>query len=91
MHTKSFSMLVINKQTLKFCCLFSVICCLNGCGAKENIVYKDIFVPVKCDQTIPLKPKNDGTFETHKEIMKYYIKCESIAKICTGDINASSN
>lgn len=86
MHTKSFSMLAI-KHTL----IFLALCFLNGCATKENIVYKDVFVPVKCNQIMPLKPKNDGTFEVHKELMKYYIKCESIAKICTGESNASSN
>lgn len=60
---------------------------LSGCAARENIVYKDVFVPVKCSATMPIKPINDGSFETHKEIMKYYIKCEGIAKICTGESN----
>lgn len=86
MHTKSFSMLAI-KHTL----IFLALCFLNGCATKENIVYRDVYKSVRCNQVMPLKPDNNGTFEAHKEIIKYYIKCESIAKICTGDSNASSN
>lgn len=64
---------------------------LGGCTAKQNIVYRDVYKPVRCNEIMPIMPQNDGTFKSHKEIMKYYIQCKSIAKICTGESNASSN
>jgi hypothetical protein len=32
---------------------------------------------------MPLKPAANGSFEAHKELMEYLLKCEEIAKDCT--------
>lgn len=33
---------------------------------------------------MPLKPRNDGTFEAHKKLMIYYLECENALKFCLG-------
>lgn len=65
--------------------LFLSVFVLCGCGAKEhNIIYKDVLIPVKCQVKMPLKPRNDGTFEAHKKLMIYYLECENALKFCLG-------
>jgi len=64
-------------------CLFALI--FAGCAAKPqisepHIIYKEKYVPVRCNAKMPLKPKNDGTFETDKAKMIYYRDCEKKLK-----------
>lgn len=61
-----------------------VILALSGCASKDRVVYKDVFVPVKCPLAMPTKPQNDGSFESHKAKMIYYLKCEESLKFCLG-------
>lgn len=61
--------------------LFSVLA-LCGCAAKTAEREKD-HVPVRCNLKVPLKPAEDNSFEAHKELMEYLLKCEEIAKDCT--------
>lgn len=58
-----------------------------GCAAKEHekIVFKDVFIPVKCQEKKPVKPENNGSFEAHKQIMLYYLECENLLKRCVGE------
>ena len=68
-------------------CLFVLI--FAGCAAKPqvsepHIIYKEKYVPVRCNAKMPLKPKNDGTFETDKKIAVYYRDCEKKLKQCLG-------
>ncbi|MCI6989404.1 MAG: hypothetical protein MR902_07585 [Campylobacter sp.] len=59
---------------------------LTGCGAKNaQVVYKEVLTPIRCDIKMPLKPKNDGTFESHKARMIYYLECENALKYCIGE------
>lgn len=62
--------------------LFSVL--LLGCSAKEPQI-KQVYVPVRCNLKMPLKPAPNGSFEAHKELVRYFLKCEEIAKDCTGE------
>ncbi|MBE3022936.1 hypothetical protein [Campylobacter sp. 7477a] len=61
---------------------------LSGCADKHmpepTIVYREKLTPVKCNAQMPVKPKNDGTFETDKTIMIYFRECESRLKQCIG-------
>jgi putative lipoprotein len=41
-------------------------------------------VPVRCNAEMPVKPKDDGTFETDKRIAIYYRDCEKKLKQCLG-------
>lgn len=55
-----------------------------GCTNKAiTPIYKEVKTPIKCPLKVPLKPLNDGSFNAHKELMKYYLECENIAKFCT--------
>ncbi|MCG3665444.1 hypothetical protein L5F09_06765 [Aliarcobacter butzleri] len=65
-------------------CFFALA--FSGCSTKTQTeyVYKDVYVPVKCNATIPLKPKNDGSFEADKQKMIYFLKVESLLKECVG-------
>lgn len=68
-------------------CLFTLI--FAGCAAKPQasepyIIYKEKYVPVRCNAEMPVKPKDDGTFETDKRIAIYYRDCEKKLKQCLG-------
>ena len=68
-------------------CLFVLI--FTGCAAKPqtsepHIIYQEKYVPVKCNAKMPVKLKNDGTFETDKQIAIYYRDCEKKLKQCLG-------
>lgn len=65
--------------------LFSVFA-LGGCGAKEPQI-KQVFIPVKCNLKMPLRPAESSDFEAHKALMAYFLKCEQIAKDCTQGAN----
>lgn len=54
-----------------------------GC-AKETI-YKDVYVPVKCQMELENKPVFDGSFESAKELMSYFLRTEEKLKICVGE------
>ena len=61
--------------------LFSVLY-LCGCSVNEPQI-KQVYVPVRCNLKMPLKPAANGSFEAHKELVRYFLKCEEIAKDCT--------
>lgn len=68
-------------------CLFALI--FAGCAAKPQasepyIIYKEKYVPVRCNAEMPVKPKDDGTFETDKRLAIYYRDCEKKLKQCLG-------
>ena len=48
-----------------------------------KIQTQEVFIPVKCDLEMPLKPQENGSFESHKALTKYYLEVEQIAKDCT--------
>ena len=55
----------------------------SGCSQKGTI--NEVYIPVKCPLKMPLKPQNNGDFQSHKEMMIYYLECENIAIKCTGE------
>ncbi|MBE2986651.1 hypothetical protein CCAL12920_08315 [Campylobacter sp. RM12920] len=61
---------------------------LSGCAQKHipepTVIYKEKLTPVKCNAQMPVKPKNDGTFEADKAKMIYYRDCENLLKQCLG-------
>ncbi|WP_323594430.1 hypothetical protein [Aliarcobacter butzleri] len=64
--------------------LISCFFVLAFSGCATEYIYKDVYVPVKCNATIPLKPKNDGSFKADKQKMIYFLKVESLLKECVG-------
>lgn len=64
--------------------LFSaiVIFTLAGCAAKEQAT-REVYVPVRCNLKMPLRPAAGESFEAHRALMSYLLKCEQIARDCT--------
>ncbi|WP_314041947.1 hypothetical protein, partial [Campylobacter showae] len=60
----------------------------SGCANKQvpepSVVYKEKYMPVRCNANMPYKQKDDGKFETHKAKMIYYRDCEKKLKQCLG-------
>lgn len=56
----------------------------NGCSKPVyKIQTQEVFIPVKCNLELPPKPQENGSFESHKALAKYYLEIEQIAKDCT--------
>ena len=72
--------------------LFLFALAFTGCAPKiqTEYIYKDVYVPVKCNAKMPIKPTNDGNFESHKEKMFYFLRAEALLKECIG-ANDESN
>lgn len=66
----------------------ALILLFSGCADKQvpepSVVYKEKYMPVRCNAKMPDKPKDDGKFETHKAKMIYYRDCERKLKQCLG-------
>ncbi|AQW80789.1 hypothetical protein [Campylobacter pinnipediorum] len=68
---------------------FLLVLILSGCAndvknIEPRYIYKDVYVPIKCQASMPQKPKNDRSFESHKQIMLYLLECERLLKECLG-------
>ncbi|HED5389965.1 TPA: hypothetical protein R5B43_000475 [Campylobacter jejuni] len=66
---------------------------LSACASKDILIkteYKEVKIPIKCPLKFPLKPLDHGDLESAKEISKYYLEVENIAKQCIGDDNNES-
>ena len=57
----------------------------SACATKPIVKIKtqEVLIPVKCNLELPPKPQEDGSFESHKALAKYYLEVEQIAKDCT--------
>ena len=66
----------------------ALVLLFSGCANKQvpepSVVYKEKYMPVRCNAKMPDKPKDDGKFETHKAKMIYYRDCEKKLKQCLG-------
>ena len=62
---------------------FCLIVVFSGCSTAK-VVYKDVYVPVRCEVKIPVKPKNDKIFESKKALMVYFLHTEAALKSCVG-------
>lgn len=58
---------------------------LTGCSVKEKVVYKDVYLPVKCKVKVPPRPVYDGNFTKAKNIMIYLEILEKALKECQND------
>lgn len=57
---------------------------LSACAKPVyRVETKEVLVPVKCNLQLPQKPQENGSFQSHKELMKYFVQVEQIAKDCT--------
>ena len=71
-------------QRLKFVLIVGFLVFFTGCSKKQDLVYKEVLTPIRCQAKMPVKPINDGSFEAHKNKMVYYLRCESTLKYCLG-------
>ena len=57
----------------------------SACATKPivKIQTQEVFIPMKCNLELPPKPQENGSFESHKALAKYYLEVEQIAKDCT--------
>ena len=57
----------------------------SACASKPvyKVEIKEVFIPVKCNLKLPKKPQENGSFESHRALSKYYLEIEQIAKDCT--------
>ncbi|WP_291951380.1 hypothetical protein [Campylobacter sp.] len=61
----------------------------SACANKDILIkteFKEVKIPVKCPLKLPLKPLNKGDLISAKELSKYYLEVENIAKRCTEKI-----
>ena len=81
------------KQSLKLKCfknfiLFPLLALFaltfSACASKPvyKVEIKEVFIPVKCNLKLPTKPKENGSFASHRALAKYYLEVEQIAKDC---------
>lgn len=73
------------RQTSKSILAILPLIFFSACATKPivKIQTQEVFIPVKCDLQLPPKPQEDGSFESHKALAKYYLEVEQIAKDCT--------
>ena len=73
----------MKKLILSVLALFALS--FSACATKPivKIQTQEAFIPVKCNLELPPKPQEDGSFESHKALAKYYLEVEQIAKDCT--------
>ncbi|ECL2361686.1 hypothetical protein FSM15_09805 [Campylobacter jejuni] len=60
----------------------------TACASKDILIkteIKEVKVPIKCPLKLPFKPFDKKDLESAKEISKYYLELENIAKLCTGE------
>lgn len=64
-----------------------LIVVFSGCGSKTKTItaYKDVYVPVRCQSKMPVKPINNKTFESKKALMVYFLQTEAALKSCVGE------
>lgn len=59
---------------------------LSGCAKPAPMVrteYKDVLTPIKCEVSLPKKPKFDSSnMQSAVELAKYYQTCEALLKEC---------
>lgn len=73
----------MKKLILSVLALFALS--FSACATKPIVKIKtqEVLIPVKCNLELPPKPQEDGSFESHKALAKYYLEVEQIAKDCT--------
>lgn len=56
---------------------------LTGCAVKQEVVYKEVKVPVQCDVVLPQRPKiTQDTVSNTVELISYSKSLEELLKVC---------
>lgn len=56
----------------------------SACASSVQVQTKEVLIPIKCNLEIPKKPKENGSFESHKALGIYFLEVESTLKDCIG-------
>lgn len=60
----------------------------SACASSSvQVQTKEVLIPIKCNLEMPKKPKEDGSFESHKALGIYFLEVESTLKDCIGANN----
>ena len=72
------------RQTSIYILAFFCLIVFSGCASKPivKIQTQKVYIPIKCNLKIPNKPLDDGSFQSHKDLAKYFLQVEQIAKDC---------
>lgn len=70
-----------------FICL-PIVALLMGCSSHRSAPlvqtkFQEVVVPVRCELKLPAKPPYREDLDGAKELSKYFLEVEKIAKICT--------
>ncbi len=72
------------RQTSKSILAIFLLIFFSACSKPlYKIQTQEVLIPIQCNLELPKKPKENGSFESHKELAVYYKEVEQIAKDCT--------
>lgn len=68
---------------------FTLFLCLNGCSfGTEHVVYREVFVPTKCDAPHRIRPiRTDSIAKYFSDILIYTELLEKDLSYCRGEEN----
>lgn len=72
---------ILQKTYLIFFLSLSLI--FSACASSSvQVQTKEVLIPIKCNLEMPKKPKEDGSFESHKALGIYFLEVERTLKDC---------
>ena len=72
------------KKILQKTYLISLSLIFSACASSVQVQTKEVLIPIKCNLEIPKKPKENGSFESHKALGIYFLEVERTLKDCIG-------
>lgn len=76
-------------KEIMFILSLAMVVLLSGCGSAKDIMvkteYKDVYVPIRCEVSLPQKPVyNKNSPSSAAEMANYYLLVEETLKGCIG-------
>lgn len=71
---------ILQKTYLIFFISLSLI--FSACASSVQVQTKEVLIPIKCNLEMPKKPKENGSFESHKALGIYFLEVERTLKDC---------
>lgn len=62
--------------------LFVMVFLLFGCATREVIVTQDVYIPIKCDVSVPERPIQKEYVNDVINIIEYVEKLEAVVDVC---------
>lgn len=67
--------------------LLLILIIFAGCAGRERTVYKDVYIPQKCNISAPSRPTDTGdTVLNNALIIEYALRLENALKYCKGEL-----